>query len=397
MKYIIIGNGVAGTAAAINIRKIDHEGEITILSDEAYPFYSRIRLMEYISGDVDESSLVIYKDAWYKKNNIKLLLNTPVSEIDKNKKEVLTHSGHILKYDTLLIAAGGLSFVPPIPGSYKKGVFTLRTLKDAIEIKKYAEHSNRVVLIGGGVLGLEAGNSLRKTGHSIFVVEFFPRLLPRQMDQEGADILKTQMEKMGFAFFLGAKTREIAGDDKVKSVALEDGTIIDCDMVLISAGVRPNIELANKLGIKCAKGLPVNERLETEIKDIYAAGDIAEHKGICYGIWPAAEEQGKIAGINMAGGSAIYSGTVPSNILKIAGINLISAGDIDPDKKCESIVQKDGESYIYKKLVIKDNSITGCILYGDIAGWKKVKKAMDEKKDISNIKTDIEEWNMEPL
>jgi len=397
MKYIIIGNGVAGTTAAINIRKIDHEGEITILSDEAYPFYSRIRLMEYISGDADESGLVIYKDAWYENNNIKLLLKTPVSEIDKNKKEVITHSGHILKYDRLLIAAGGLSFVPPIPGSDKKGVFTLRTLKDAIEIKKYSEQSKRVVLIGGGVLGLEVGNSLRKTGHSVFVVEFFPRLLPRQMDKEGADILKTQMEKMGFAFFLGAKTREITGDEKVKSVILDDGTIIDCDMVIVSAGVKPNAELADKLGIKCNKGIPVNDRLETEINDIYAAGDIAEHRGICYGIWPAAEEQGKIAGINMAGGSAIYTGTLPSNILKIAGINLISAGDIDPDKNLESIVQKDSKSFIYKKLVIKDNSIAGCIFYGNIDNWKKIKKAMDEKKDISRIKTDFEKWNLEAL
>jgi len=397
MKYIIIGNGVAGTTAAINIRKIDHEGEITILSDEAYPFYSRIRLMEYISGDVNESGLVIYKDAWYEKNNIKLLLNTPVSEIDKNKKEVITHSGHILKYDTLLIAAGGLSFVPPISGSDKKGVFTLRTLKDAIEIKKYAEQSKRVVLIGGGVLGLEVGNSLRKTEHSIFVVEFFPRLLPRQMDTEGAEILKTQMEKMGFAFFLGAKTREITGDEKVKSVILDDGTIIDCDMVIISAGVKPNTKLAGKLGIKCNKGIPVNDELETEINGIYAAGDIAEHKGICYGIWPAADEQGKIAGINMAGSSAIYTGTLPSNILKIAGINLISAGNIDPDKNLEAIVQKDSENFIYRKLVIKDNCIVGCILYGNIDVWKKIKKAMDEKKDISRIKTDLEKWDMEAL
>jgi len=397
MKYIIIGNGVAGTTAAINIRKIDHEGEITILSDEAYPFYSRIRLMEYISGDVDESGLVIYKDAWDEKNNIKLLLNTPVSEIDKNKKEVITSSEHIVKYDRLLVATGGLSSVPPISGSDKKGVFTLRTLKDAIEIKKYAEQSKKVVLIGGGVLGLEVGNSLRKIGHSVFVVEFFPRLLPRQMDTEGAEILKTQMEKMGFAFFLGAKTREMTGDQKVKSVILDNGTIIDCDMVIISAGVKPNVELADKLGIKCNKGIPVNDRLETEINDIYAAGDVAEHRGICYGIWPAAEEQGKIAGINMAGDSAIYTGTLPSNILKIAGINLISAGNIDPDKNLEAIVQKGSSNFIYKKLVIKDNCIVGCILYGNIDNWKKIKKAMDEKKDISPIKTDLEKWNMEAL
>jgi len=397
MRYIIIGNGVAGTTAAINIRKIDNTGEITILSDEAYPFYSRIRLPEYLSGDVNEGDLVIHKDSWYENNNIKLLLNAAVTGIDKDKKEILVNSEHRLQYDKLLMASGGHSFVPPIPGSDKEGVFTLKTLKDAIEIKKYAEQSKRVVLIGGGVLGLETGNGLRKTGHSIFVVEFLPRLLPRQMDKEGAEILQAQMEKMGFSFFLGAKTREIAGDDRVKGVVLEDGTIIDCDMALISAGVRPNLGLANKLGIKCAKGIPINERLETELKDIYAAGDAAEYKGICYGIWPAAEEQGKIAGINMAGGNAVYNGTLPSNILKVAGIELISAGDIDVDRHFEWVLQKDSDKCIYRKLILKDNAICGCILYGDTEGWKKIKKAMEEKKDISSLKKELEGWNLEAL
>jgi len=397
MRYIIIGNGVAGTTAAINIRKVDNVGEITIFSDEAYPFYSRIRLPEYLSGDVNEGELVIYKDAWYENNNIKLLLNAAVTDIDKDKKEILVNSEHRLQYDRLLMASGGHSFVPPIPGADKKGVFTLKTLKDAIEIKKYAEHSKRVVLIGGGVLGLEAGNGLRKTGHSIFVVEFLPRLLPRQMDKEGAEILQAQMEKIGFAFFLGAKTREIAGDDKVKSVVLEDGTVIDCEMVIISAGVRPDIEFAAKSGINCGKGLPVNDKMETEIQDIYAAGDIIEHRGSCYGIWPAAEEQGKVAGINMAGGNALYEGTTPSNILKIAGIDLIAAGDIDADGKFESIVQKDKERFIYRKLVIKDNTIAGCILYGNPEGWTKVKRAIDKKQDISSIRDSLASWNLEKL
>ena len=144
MKYIIIGNGVAGTTAAANIRKVDHEGEITIVSDEAYPFYSRIRLIDYLAGETDEKGLVIYKDAWYEKNNIKLLLNTPVSEIDKDMKEIAVPSGQRLKYDKLLIAAGGVSFIPPLPGSDKKGVFTLRTIKDAGEIKKCVEQAKKL-------------------------------------------------------------------------------------------------------------------------------------------------------------------------------------------------------------------------------------------------------------
>ncbi len=394
MKYIIIGNGVAGTTAASNIRKLDMESEITILSDEAYPFYSRIRLMEFIAGETDEKGLIIYKDEWYEKNNIKLLLNTPASEIDKEKKEIIIPSGHRLKYDKLLIATGGLSFVPPIPGSDKQGVFTLRTIKDAFEIKSYAEQAKKIILIGGGVLGLEVGNSLIKTGHSVIIVEFFPRLLPRQMDREGAEILNAQLVGMGLSFYLGAKTKEIFGNDKVKGVKLEDGAIIDCDMVIISAGVRPNTELVNRLGIKCDKGLPVNDRMETEVQDIYAAGDLIEHRGFFYGIWPAADKQGEVAGINMAGGNAAYAGSTPSNVLKIVGIDLISAGDIDVDGKYESVIQNDKEKLLYRKLVLKDNIIVGCILYGNTEDWKKIKKAIDEKRDISAIKKDLEEWNL---
>jgi nitrite reductase (NADH) large subunit len=392
MQYIIIGNGVAGTTAALNIRKIDSSGDITILTDESCPFYSRIRLMEYLADEVDEKKLIIYKDDWYGQNRVKLLLNSPVDFIDRDSKEVAITSGRRLKYDRLLLATGGISFVPPIPGSDKKGVFTLRTLKDAIDIKDYSKDAKNVLLIGGGVLGLEAGNSLRKSGHPVSVVEFFPRLLPRQMDPEGAGILKAQMQDMGFTFYLDAKSKEIVGGDKVEGLLLEDGRKIKCDIIIISAGVRPNSRLAEKLGLKLNKGLPVNDRMETEIHDIYAAGDLIEHRGFFYGIWPAAEKQGDVAGINMAAGNAIYSGTIPSNVLKIVGIDLVAAGDIDADGLFESIVKKDKERYIYKKLVIKENTVIGCILYGDTQGRRKIIKAIDEKRDISMIKKELEQW-----
>lgn len=397
MKYIIIGNGVAGTTAAANIRKLDSNGEITILANEASPFYSRIRLIEYLAGEVDEKGLVIYKDAWYEKNNIKLLVNTSVSEINKDKKHVITVNNKRLEYDRLLLATGGISFVPPIPKADKKGVFTLRTLKDANEIINYAEGVKNVLLIGGGVLGLEAGNSLRKTGHDISVVEFFPRLLPRQMDTEGAEILKAQMESMGFTFYLGAKSKEIIGDDKVKGLMLEDGTKIDCDLIIISAGIRPQAELGKKLGIKINKGLIVDDRMETEIKDIYAAGDLIEHRGVFYGIWPASQKQGETAGINMAGGNTVYEGTTPSNVLKVVGIDLASAGDIDAERKSESIISKDKDKYIYKKLVIRNNVLSGCILYGDISDYRKILKAIDEKRNIGEIRKNLEKWDLKGL
>lgn len=394
MKFIIIGNGVAGTTAAANIRKTDKQSEITILTNESFPFYSRIRLIDYLAKETDKENIIIYKNSWYEENNIKLMLNFRVSRIDKDNKRILAADGTGLDYDRLLISTGGISFVPPIPGADKKGVFTLRTLQDADEIMAYADNRKKVLLIGGGVLGLEAGNSLRKTGHEVTVVEFFPRLLPRQMDTGGAEILRSQMESMGFTFHLGAKSKEITGNDSAQGLVLEDGRKIECDMVIISAGVRPNAGLAAELGLEINKGIIVNDRMETEIRDIYAAGDIIEHRGIFYGIWPASQMQGGIAGTNMAGGNAVYEGTTLSNILKVVGVDLAAAGDIDSEGNCESIIEKDSKEYIYKKLVIKDNILTGCILYGNISGYKKILKAIDGKKDISAIRDRLEKWDI---
>jgi nitrite reductase (NADH) large subunit len=397
MKYMIIGNGIAGTTAAANIRKYDSEGEITIVTDEAVPFYSRIRLIEYLAGEADEKDIVIYKNEWYEQNNIRLLLNSPVAEINRDKKEVMTSKGKRFGYDKLLLATGGFSYVPAVRGSDKKGVFTLRTIRDADEIINYAKGIKKVILIGGGVLGLEAGNALRKRGLEITVVEFFPRLLPRQMDPEGAAILRAQLEGMGFVFYLGARSKEIVGDDRARGLVLEDGTKIDGDLIIISAGVRPSAGLGKSLGLTVNKGLLVNDRMETDIKGIYAAGDLIEHRGMFYGIWPAAQKQGEVAGINMAGADALYEGTTMSNVLKVVGIDLASAGDIDADGKSESIVQKDREKYLYKKLVIKGNVLSGAILYGEISGYRRILKAIDEKKDIRAFRDSIARWDLSVL
>ena len=398
MQYVIIGSGVAGTTAAANIRKFDNKGKIIIISDEPYPLYSRIRLPEFLSNAVDDKGLIIKKDTWYIDNRVDLVLNTAVTDIDVPGKKVILSDSTTIKYDRLLIATGGLSFVPPIPGTDKKGVFTLRTLNDAIAIKEFAKKSNnRVILIGGGSLGLEAGNGLRKAGNYISVVEIFPRLLPRQMDPHGAEILRAQLEKTGFRFYLGAKSREISGADTVEALVLDDGTRIDCDMIIISAGVRHNPLLALKLSLPVDKGVIVNNKMETGIPDIYAAGDLVQHNGIFYGIWPAAEKQGEVAGINMAGGNTEYHGTVISNTLKVAGIDICAAGDINAEGLKDSILFKDADNYIYKKMVVQNNTIVGTILYGDIRDRQKIIKAMETRKDISMMRKDLDHWDLEKL
>jgi len=314
-----------------------------------------------------------------------------VTRIDSRGKIAQTQKGGEFSFNALLLACGGKSFLPPIPGSSSPGVFTLRTFDDAGAILKTAREAKKAVVIGGGLLGLEAGNGLRKRGLQVSVVEFFPRLLPRQTDLPGAALLQRQMEEMGFRFFLGAKTQEIAAGEKGLRVLLEGGQELAAELVLISAGVRPEISLAQALGLPVDKGIKVDDRMYTGLDGIYAAGDPVEHRGRFYGIWPAAMEQGRIAGANMAGQERLYSGTVPSNSLKVAGIDLVAAGEIDPEGKMESTVVRDETRKIYRKLVWQENCIVGAMLLGDTRGKEEIQKAIQSKKDLSSLKKELAE------
>ena len=398
MKHLIIGNGVAGTTAASNIRKTDPAADIQIITEEVYPFYSRIRLPELLSGKTDESGLVIRKPEWYENNRIQLSLGMKATAVDPARKEVTASNGAVFSYDRLLLATGACCFVPPIPGTDKKGVFTLRGLDDARAIKSYAENEGRnVLLIGGGVLGLEAGHGLLKAGCAVTVVEVFPRLLPKQMDGEGSLILQKRMESLGFTFHLDSRIREITGRDKAEGLLLEDGTLISCGMIIISAGIRFNLDLPAKLGMTIDRGLVVNDRMETGLPAIYAAGDLIQHNGLCYGIWPAAEKQGEVAGTNMAGGNAEYHGTIMSNSLTVAGTDIFSAGNIDVEGKKEAIISRDHDALVYRKLVADNNVIVGAILLGDARDRRRIMKAMESKTDIGSIRKQLQTWDLSPL
>ncbi|NQU14604.1 MAG: NAD(P)/FAD-dependent oxidoreductase [Desulfobacteraceae bacterium] len=393
-RYVIVGNGVAGTTAAENIRKLDQEGTITILTNEDLPFYYRIRLNEYLSGNLKEEELLAKKAVWYKDLEIDLKLQSPIVGGDPQEKVLFDEDKGGFFYDTLLIATGSHSFIPPITGSEKKGAFAIRSIQDCRGISGWAKKAEEVVLIGGGLLGLEAGNALLKLGLKVTVVEFFPRLLPRQLDDDGAKRLQTIMEGMGFSFRLGAKTQEITGDNEVTGVSLEGGESLNAQMVVISAGVRPNMELARPLGLETDKGIKIDEYLRTNQPDIYSAGDVAEFKGMPYGIWPAAMEQGKIAGTNMAGGSLVYEGTIMANTLKVVGVDLASAGEIDADGKFDAKVVTDEKTY--KKIVIDNNLIIGCIMLGDKKGFNKITRMMSEKRSLTEIGDDLKAEGFDP-
>ena len=387
--YIIIGNGVAGNSAAEAIRASDSSGSIKIFTEEKYPFYARVRLPQFIADEVPLEKLILKNDKWYKEKNIDLYLNEPVIDANPDEKTITTIIGRTFSYNKLLLATGSHSFIPQIKGVKAKQVFSLRNLEDAIKIKNQIKGKKNAIIIGGGLLGLETGKALMSHGLEVAVVENSDRLLPRQMDASGARILRCMMEKMGYKFYMGLGVKEIVEEGGRLILIMNDNSTITGDMILISAGVRPNLLLAERLGLSTRNGVIVNDYLQTSKQDIFSAGDIAEHNSKIYGIWPAAKDQGTAAGKNMAGVTEKYTGTTMSNVLKVAGINLTSIGDIDAENKNRNIINIDDENGIYKKYVIKDDILIGCILLGDTKEQKTLERAISEKKHIDEIQKEL--------
>ncbi len=385
-RYLIVGNGVAGARAAVKIRETDPNGEIHIFTEEAYPFYYRVRFPESVAGEVDFKNLIIHTKDYYQSKGISLHLEERITGGNLSKKEISGEKGKNYPYDCLLIATGGYAFVPPIKGVEKKGVFTLRSMQDAISMKEFSNKISKAILVGGGLVGLETGGALLRRGITVAVIETNPRILPRQTDPWGSQILQAKMEQMGFSFYLNGQSEEILGKDTVEGLRLKDGRTVEGQMVILSAGVRPNIALAKAMGLEIKNGVLVDDRMKTSNVDVFAAGDVAEHRGRVYGIWPAAQRQGETAGVNMAGGHTAYEGTVIENTLKVVGINLTSAGEIDPEGKLECLVKSDHEKCLYCKVAFKDEQIIGCILLGDVKGAKEILTAIGKKIDAKSFK-----------
>lgn len=381
--YVIIGNGVAGATAAEKIRSLDKEGGLTVFSEESQPFYYRVRLPEIVSGQAQLKQITIHPLDWYEKNHIHLRLGEAVNQVDLKSKQVIGSKGSIVPFDALLLATGARCFVPPVTGADKPGLYTLRTLADAEAIVARVGEVKEAVLIGGGLLGLEAGFGLIKRGLQVNVVEFFDRLLPRQMDRAGAGKLQRMLEHMGFTFFLNAKTQAVFGQSQAEGVTLEDGRSVPGGLVLFSAGIRPNLDLAKSMGLEVDKGVKVDDRLMTSQEGVWAAGDLTEHRGRMYGIWAAAREQGLVAGTNMAGGAGLYQGTLMSNSLKVVGVDLTSAGNIDPDDRLTAAVYEDEQ--VYRKIVLDQGRIAGFIFFGATKGVKEAQAAMVKGLDVSQL------------
>ena len=389
-RYVIIGNGTAGASGAVQIREKDKEASIVIFTREKYPYYYRPRLPEYVSGTITQPSFTMHTLQQYKEWNMDLRLGEKVIAIDTAKKEVTGDRQGKVPYDELLLAAGSGSFLPPVPGSGKAGVYTLRTIDDAEALKAAAGKAKTAILVGGGLLGLEAGKALVNLGLKVEVVEFMDRLLPRQLDTASAAILQKQLEGMGFSFHLSAKVQEITGGEAVTGLLLADGKRIEGGMVLFSAGVRPNLELARMAGLEIDKAVKVDQYMRTSVEHIWAAGDVAEFGGQPCGLWTVAMAQGKAAGASMAGHLTPYLPKAPSTTLKVAGIDLISAGDIDAENSGCSKVCVSGSGY--RKIVLQGDTIKGIIFLGSTCGANECIDAMNHSRHLGRI---LEEFGRE--
>ncbi|HDT15248.1 MAG TPA: NAD(P)/FAD-dependent oxidoreductase [Firmicutes bacterium] len=382
MNIVIIGCGAAGAGAAAQLRKLLPDAGIKMFSSEKYPFYSRPRVIEYLAGGLEKEKLFIKKEDWYKENNIEFYTEEKITSINPSDKTVHSENRGKISYDKLLIAAGAHSFMPDFKCT-GKGLFTLRTIDDADAIMNYAKGKKKGAVIGGGLLGIEAANSLTAHGLEIEIIEFFERLLPRQLDDEGAGILQKMLEEKGLRFRLGKQTEKITEEGGGLEISFKDGEKTSAEMILVSAGIRPNRDIIKDTGIEADKGIKVNGNLRTNIEDIYACGDIAEFNGVIYGIWPAASEQAVIAAKNIAGENEEYKGSVMSTKLKVAGIDLASVGEITEENGAKGKSYGDGR--VFRKIFEKDGKIAGAILIGDTKDYMKLQKSISEGKKAEEL------------
>ena len=375
LKLVMIGNGMAGVRTLEELLKLSNElYDITVFGAEPHANYNRILLSPVLAGEQTFDEIVLNDLNWYLENNVKLLLNRKVVEIDRIKRRVIAEDGTVADYDRLLIATGSSPFILPIPGNTLQGVIGYRDIADTQVMIDSAKTHKHAVVIGGGLLGLEAANGLMLRGMHVTVVHNGEWLLERQLDNTSGQLLQTALETRGLHFRLCEQTQALhdAGNGRVGSIEFKNGDTIPDDLVVMAAGIRPNIELAEKSGIPCARGILVNDTMQTYDPRVYAIGECASHRGIAYGLVAPLFEQAKVCANHLAQlGFATYKGSVTSTKLKVTGIDLFSAGDFMGGEGTETITLSDPIGRIYKKLVIKDDVLVGACLYGDTTdgGW----------------------------
>lgn len=379
-KYLIIGNGIAGLSAAKEIRKEDEIGSIIMVTSEAYLTYYRIKLTEYLSKDFKDDDLLVNKENWYEENKIEILLSKIVENLDIDNNKVMLDDGLEIEYEKLLLATGSRPFIPPIEGKFKKGVLALRTINDLKDIRTYIDDLEKVTVVGGGLLGLEAAWSLKKLGKKVTIVEFAPSLLSKQLDKEMGKKLEEILIEEGFDIYLDSAVEEVLGETKADGIRLNTGESIKTQAILLSVGIIPNIDIVRDTSIEFNRGIVVDNNLKTNIENVYVAGDAAEIDGRVDGLWSASNEQGKIAGLNMVEKPGEYIRSGLFTTLQLGDIKIFSVGSIEESH--EIYEYKNQDESIHHKIFTTNGKVVGGILFGDIKDMGKLRKAVGENTDI---------------
>jgi NAD(P)H-nitrite reductase large subunit len=373
MKHVIVGNGPAGVAAARTLRRIAPHDQVVVVAEESQPFYSKVLTSYFVGGKVPHEKMLLADAEGFRAQGIQLVTGKRAVGIDSAARELLLEGGIRVRYDRLLLATGAAPFLPPIDGIDLPGVFTLWTHDDSVRLKEWVREGQKAVVIGAGLVGLKAAEAFLMRGASATVIELLDRVLPQVLGSDDAILVRKALERKGLAVRTGTGVARISGKGKVQGVTLSDGTALQCDVVVVATGVRPNLDLAKSAGVALGRGILVDEFMRTNVSDLYAAGDVAEGWDRARGgrmpnpTWGNASEQGRIAAYNMAGYQKPFNGAVTLNTFTFLGFSMAAVGITQPESDYARVVRySDPRTGDYRKLVMLGDRLVGAVAIGDV-------------------------------
>lgn len=390
-KLVMVGNGMAGVSFIEQLLKLNPKRyEITIIGAEPHPNYNRIMLSSVLAGDTDMKDIVLNDWNWYTENGITLHTGHTVTNIDSKGRTVATDGGLTIPYDELVLATGSLPFMLPLPGADKEGVIAFRDMKDCETMMETAKSYRKAVVIGGGLLGLEAARGLLNLGMDASVVHVTPNLMNRQLDATASTMLREELERQGMKFLLSKQSDRIIGGDRVSGLKFKDGTEAEADLIVMAVGIVPNVELAKRSGVDVNRGILVDDYMGTNVPNVYAVGECAEHRGISYGLVAPLYEQGAVLAKRLAGvDTEGYKGTVLSAKLKVSGVNVFSAGSFMDEPGTKALRVQDDLDGIYKKVVFKDGKVIGTVLFGDTSDSSRIFSYIRSGEDFTGREKEV--------
>ena len=385
-RLVVVGNGMASLRFLERLTEgCPGRFDITCVGAEPKAAYNRVLLSSLLGGEVDEAACEFRGLDWYAAHGIRLITGAPVTEIDRANNLVVVGETHVLPYDTLVLAVGSVPIRLPKPGMDLPGVITFRDLADVAAIRRAAVRQSRAIVIGGGLLGLEAAVGLARLGVDTTLLHVMDRLMERQLDHHAAGLVKSAMEARGVRILLTADTARVEGSARVERLILADGTVLPADLVVLSVGVRPSMALAQAAGLATGRGITVDDRMTTSDPRIFALGECAEHRGVIYGLVEPAYEHADTLARHLSGEPAEYRGTALSTSLKVSGLPVFSAGIVDTPDDAEAIVLSDPGAGLYRKLLVREGRLIGAVFVGDIAEQGACKSLIRSGGLIDNV------------